>query len=353
LFGGRRFLVAQAGIWVSYGIVSCLAALPGQGWEGVRGLLLFKGVLRPLTGLAVSSLLALGFRVRRIHTRSATWIVPFVLLASTLGGIAWFLAARAILFLTLPPGTGFWVGDKLFHFSLEYIFVLLAWTSALLWIDAGARARQSLQDASSALAARRAAELEALAYQLNPHLLFNTLASLRGLIRRAPERAEQMASELAGFLRHTLTNPPRGENTLGTELEIVRAFLEIERLRFERGIELVMSIPADAASRMVPALILNPLVENAVKYADSDGGPLRVEIAASLKDEVLSIVVGNRGNLGKTGNGPAVDGDRPKLGLHNVRERLALCYPGKARLEVTEASGWVRVQVVIEGDRIP
>jgi two-component system, LytTR family, sensor kinase len=347
LFGGRRFVLAQAGIWFSYGVISCLAALPGQGWEGVKGFVLFKGVIRPLTGMVTSTLLALIYR--RIHLRSITALAPAVLALSAIAGVIWFLVARAVLYPTMPAGTDFWVGGRLFHFSLEYWFVLLAWSAGLLWIHAGTRARLSQEDASRALAAQRSAELEALTYQLNPHLLFNALASLRGLIRRAPDQAENMASQLAAFLRHTLSTPVRGQNSLAAELEVAAVFLEIQRLRFERGIDLETAVSDAAASRAVPALILYPLVENAVKHGEEGAGPLRIIIAASVRDGSLIVGVRNRGRLNGDAR-PAFDAGRPKLGLRNVRERLALHYPGRAGIDLSEKEGWVEARMVILGD---
>jgi LytS/YehU family sensor histidine kinase len=301
--------------------------------------------------MVISTLLALAYR--RIYSRSAAVFGPAVLgpvlVLSATAGVIWFLAARAVLYPTMPSGTDFWVGGKLFHFSLEYVFVLLAWSAGLLWIDAGTRARLSQADAAKALAAQRAAELEALAYQLNPHLLFNALASLRGLIRRAPERAERMASQLAAFLRHTLSDPVRGQNSLAAELDVAAVFLEIQRLRFERGIELETEVSPEAASRSVPALILYPLVENAVKHGQEGPDPVQIIISATVQDRSLIVGVRNRGTLnGK--DRPAFDGERPKLGLRNVRERLALHYPGRAEVDLSERDGWVEARLVIRRD---
>src|SRR5690606_20823282 len=122
----------------------------------------------------------------------------------------------------------------------------LAWSAGFVWLAAVARAERAARDAAAALAARRTAELDALAYQLNPHLLFNALTSLRGLIRRSPEQAERMTTRLAALLRHTLSQPGQGITTLAAELEAVEAYVDIERLRFERGIDLGIDLAPGA-----------------------------------------------------------------------------------------------------------
>jgi signal transduction histidine kinase len=174
------------------------------------------------------------------------------------------------------------------------------------------------------------ARVQLLRAQLQPHFLFNALNAIAELVHEDPDRADVMIGRLSDLLRATVGLDARQDVTLDEELVLVEAYLEIQRARF--GDRLVVSIEVEASCRalLVPHLLLQPLVENAVEHGTSrraDGGTLSV--AAERRDRVLEIRVED--------DGPGWEGDEPAagVGLTNTRARLAVLYGAAGRLTLT------------------
>lgn len=197
------------------------------------------------------------------------------------------------------------------------------------------------EQALRAEAAARDAQLRMLAYQLNPHFLFNTLNSIRALINEDRARAREMVTALSGYLRYALVERPLHVALLEEEVASVRGYLAIEQVRFEERLDARMEIDPAALRCEVPAFLLNPLVENAVKHgaAGTAGAPLVLRVEARLvQPDRLRLVVENTGGL----NGRAGPGG---IGLANVRARLEALHPGEHRIGIEEDDGRVRVTV--------
>jgi sensor histidine kinase YesM len=174
------------------------------------------------------------------------------------------------------------------------------------------------------------ARTAALSFQLNPHFLFNSLNAISSLIlSRDLEEAEAMVTRLAGFLRRTLKANPAEPVPLSEELASVAAYLEIEAIRFEERLRVVFDCPATFENVPVPAFILQPLVENAVKY-----GVARSTRAVTVRIGAQN--VGDRLIIRVENNGPPTADTVPAqglgIGLNNVRERLANRYGTEAGL---------------------
>jgi signal transduction histidine kinase len=179
------------------------------------------------------------------------------------------------------------------------------------------------------------AELRALQAQVNPHFLFNTLNSIAALISENPAAAEDLTTRLADVFRYALTASRRELVPLGEELQFVRTCLTIEQVRFGERLRVVERIEPGLADMLVPALLLQPLVENAVRYAVSPserGGTVRIEIARS--DDSLHVLIADDGPGFDPGEAPRGTG----VGLESVRERLRLAGEGHA-LELDTAPG--------------
>ncbi len=197
------------------------------------------------------------------------------------------------------------------------------------------------EQALRAEAAARDAQLRMLAYQLNPHFLFNTLNSIRALINEDRARAREMVTALSGYLRYALVERPLHMALLEEEVASVRGYLAIEQVRFEERLDARMEIDPAALRCEVPAFLLNPLVENAVKHgaAGTAGAPLVLRVEARLvQPDRLRLVVENTGGL----NGRAGPGG---IGLANGRARLEALHPGEHRIGIEEDDGRVRVTV--------
>lgn len=183
------------------------------------------------------------------------------------------------------------------------------------------------------------AQLAMLRYQLNPHFLFNTLNSISTLVLlKQTERANVMLSRLSSFLRYTLANEPTAHVTLAQEVETLKLYLEIEKMRFDERMRPHFDIDPRCAKARLPSLLLQPLVENAIKYAvtpQEEGADITV--SARLAGERVQIAVSD------TGPGLIEAKARPTLstgvGLANIKERLAQAFGPDHRFEARTNPG--------------
>jgi sensor histidine kinase YesM len=184
------------------------------------------------------------------------------------------------------------------------------------------------------------AQLQSLKMQLQPHFLFNTLNSVSTLLDEDPEAADQMLARLGDFLRLTLENSGAQEVTLQEELEFLRCYLEIERVRFQDRLAVRMEIAADTLDAMVPNLILQPLVENAIRHGIVQRvGSGRIEISASRVGETLRLCVRDNGPGLRAADEPAAQVSRHGLGFALTRARLGRMYGARQSLCLADAPG--------------
>jgi two-component system, LytTR family, sensor kinase len=194
--------------------------------------------------------------------------------------------------------------------------------------DRVARARHEAQLSHQVLSA----ELRALRAQVNPHFLFNSLNTIAALIPPEPEKAELMTVRLAKVFRHVLTHTDRSFSTVEEEIDFVRTYLEIEKVRFGDRLSVQIEVSKAAEAATVPSLILQPLVENALKHGLAPKlGANKLIIRGSLTKGYLCLSVEDNGVGLKR-----VDRENPApstgLGLRNVEERLRTIYGSKGTL---------------------
>ncbi|NOT35571.1 MAG: histidine kinase [Candidatus Eisenbacteria bacterium] len=210
-----------------------------------------------------------------------------------------------------------------------------------LWL-AIESSRESERRALAAQVAAREAEVRALRAQLNPHFLFNSLNSINSLIGSAPEDARRMCESLGDFLRRTLALGSREAVPLGDELALIERYLEIEHVRFGDRLRLERFSDAAAERCLVPPLLLQPLVENAIKHGVADrieGGRVRVE--ARREGDMLRVTVEND----RDPDAPPRRGTG--VGLENVRQRLGVFSGRHARLDVSSNGSTFRVTLAV------
>ncbi len=188
------------------------------------------------------------------------------------------------------------------------------------------------------------AQLAMLRYQLNPHFLFNTLNSISTLVLlKQTDPANAMLTRLSGFLRHTLVTQPGGKVSVAQEVETLKLYLDIERMRFEERLRTVFKIDPAAAQASIPSLLLQPLVENAIKYAVSpqeEGA--RISLTAQVIGTRLRVTVADTGpgmqaQAGLSRVSDSLSGTRALstgVGLANIRDRLAQAYGDEHRFEI-------------------
>jgi hypothetical protein len=218
---------------------------------------------------------------------------------------------------------------KRFRFALDisvtWLFFFLAWSAFYLANQVQAEVHGAERRAAEAESAAQAAQVRALRYQVNPHFLFNTLNSLSSLIIAGrAEEAESMVLKLSTFFRSSLTLDATADISLAEEIALQRLYLEIEKVRFPRRLKAEFDIPEELETARLPALLLQPIVENAIKHAVS---PTRDKVTLQITAREagpgrFTIEVSNSGGRpagSRNGNGTAGTG----VGIANVCQRLS------------------------------
>ena len=256
----------------------------------------------------------------------ALWAIAFTIVSSAVLGAANYFIFRA--FVPETGSSGLWV-------SVGYQLVPRLWVFGSVYamslaISYSTEVREREEEIAALQALAQDAQLRALRSQLNPHFLFNALNSIAALIREGrPEQAEEITEHLADFLRITLSLDPQRLITIGDETSLQRIYLDIQKVRFPTRLDVRFEIDPDVENARVPSLILQPLVENSIKYAVARStAPVTVEIRARAEGDKLQITVEDDGG-NAAGAGPS-SGNR--MGLANVAERLSAHFGDAASL---------------------
>ncbi|MBA3849467.1 MAG: histidine kinase [Opitutus sp.] len=229
--------------------------------------------------------------------------------------------------------------------------MMLAWLCAYFFYHIFDRLQRMQVEQLRLAASAKEAELRALKSQVNPHFLFNSLNSLRALIDEDAPRARESVTRLANMLRYSLQSGQLETVPFEDELRIVEDYLALEQIRHENRLRVRWEIAAEVRPRGLPPMLLQTLVENAVKYGISqrrDGG--EIVVSAQLRAGQMIIRVTNPGDLSPPAarSAAAKAGSSTGVGLRNASERLNLLFGEKARLELRpEQPGTVTAEVVI------
>ncbi len=266
------------------------------------------------------------------------------------------LALRAVINLAykafVEPDHQFNNPFELFGGVTSTTYLLLCWSALYFGIKYYESLQQQREAALTAATLAQEAQLKMLRYQLNPHFLFNTLNAISTLILDNQNRtANHAVTRLSEFLRYTLDQDPMKKVTLRQELEALELYLGTERLRFGERLRLEYAIEEPAMEALVPSLLLQPLLENSLKYAVStreQGGSVRIESRA--RGAMLEISVIDDGP-GLRDHTPA--GERIGVGLRNMRERLAVLYGSNHRFAVMNSLPGLRVDLALPLELAP
>jgi two-component system LytT family sensor kinase len=339
----------QAACWSAYCLVLYITILPFVAQEGGHlNVLLFK-VYRSITGFLLSSFLRLFYRRIYAGGGSGQTLLLRPVLAALLGSLVfggvWGAAEKFYWWLSRHDFDYSHAIASYPRVALVYAITLFAWSALYFgikyWSNLRTQEEQTLR-----------AQLEMLRYQLNPHFLFNSLNSVRGLIGEDPRRAEKMIIELSEFLRYSLLRDKECETSLEEEIESVRNYLAIEKIRFEDKLVVDYSIEPLIGHIRLPSFLINSLVENAVKYGmQTTALPLRIKLAAHRENGLLRITVSNTGSwVRATSARQPIRAGGAGVGLENVRRRLAGRFPNNHVFEVYEAEGWVHAALKVPVD---
>jgi len=323
--------------------------LQSAGWLGaflMRGLsgiangqpisFLVPVLISTVTGYSVTLVMAVGFRSLLRQKPVITWPIS-ILMVLTAAGMCAFIDAWVFLTQNRLAEAA---GIKLFLGAFYLNFTLLgAWSALYYAINFFLTVEQQADQLQKLELQASEAQLAMLRYQLNPHFLFNTLNSISTLVLlKQTDRANAMLSRLSSFLRYTLINEPTAQVTLAQEVETLKLYLDIEKMRFEERLQPSFDIDPRVEKVQLPSLLLQPLVENAIKYAVSQQEEgAEISISAQPAGENVRIVVSD---TGPGLNGAAVE---PTLstgvGLPNIRDRLQQAYGERHSIETSSAPG--------------
>jgi signal transduction histidine kinase len=297
-----------------------------------------------ITGFSISLVLSVVYRVLIAKRPFVTWGVTALILPFAVGLHA-FIDAWVISLYRADSDTSF---TQLF-LGVFYLDATLlgAWSALYYAINFYLQIEEQNDQLIQLENQATQAQLAMLRYQLNPHFLFNTLNSISTLVLlKQTEPANAMLSRLSSFLRYTLVNKPSARVTVAQEVETLKLYLDIERMRFEERLRTTFYIDPETETCLLPSLLLQPLVENAIKYAvtPQESGA-EITISTQLVGPTLRITVSDTGpglQSPTTDNrlsGMTYDGGEPVstgVGLSNIRDRLIQAYGEHHRFETIE-----------------
>jgi len=317
-------------------------------------LLLIEG----LAGFSISLILAVIYRYLINRRPLVTWGSTLIILAIAVSLFA--LLDSWVIGLYRPESNVSFV-QRFVGIFIWPLTLIGAWSALYYAINYFLQVEEQADRLERLEAQATSAQLAMLRYQLNPHFLFNTLNSISTLVLlKQTEPANAMLTRLSSFLRHTLVSQPGGKVTVLQEVETLKLYLDIERMRFEERLRTVFRIDPAAAGALIPSLLLQPLVENAIKYAVSpqeEGA--RISLTAQALGNRLRVIVADTGpglharaTDRRYDHGP--EGSvSTGVGLANIRNRLAQAYGEDHRFEIQtppEGGFTVIIEVPLEAE---
>jgi two-component system LytT family sensor kinase len=328
----RAAAMSIIGFWVFYFVINTIrmAAVDAEDQLGM----LVRRTAVSLIGIALTSLLWL--LLRRLEGRSMRTLVTVAFLASLPISFAYAAVNFTAFYVVHPhdsdlremheeklkgkPAELYQIIDQ----ALNWYFFILAWAIMYIALAYAGKVRLAERAAAQYRAEAQTAQLRALRYQINPHFLFNTLNSLSSLVlRQRGDEAERMIINLSNFFRTSLTTDPTEDVPLSDEIRMQRLYLDIEQIRFPERLQVVLDVPPSLDTAAVPGMLLQPLVENAIKYGVARSTrPVTVTIRARSAQDSLHLTVEDDGLAeAETALLPSKKGHG--VGLRNVCDRLA------------------------------
>jgi histidine kinase len=323
---GRLYWICQAAGWGGFVLYTLgfYLVFATVRWEVVLSIIVIDGALCPALTHALR-----GWMYRRgwmnMPARSR---IPRAMAAAFV--LATGVAALVLVVARLIPGNDGFDRAGAFWMFVTFLWVFSAWL--MTYFALHARRQLHARELELTLDARNA-QLDMLRAQVNPHFLFNCLNSVRALITENPERAASMVTSLSDLLRYSLQSERTHTVSLAEELAIVEDYVALERVRFEDRLRFERGLDPAALDARVPPMLVQTLVENAVKHGIADlphGGLVRVH--ARVNGGRVTISVSNTGRMHLTHH---ADGH----GLRNTMERLRLLYGERASFSLTDATG--------------
>jgi len=322
--------------WTAFGALGLTINVLNGGHLGV---LLITHILFILYSIGLTHLFRRQIQKRRVRYQR--------------GARLWLFLAAGVLLISVIQTALIILSSSIIahHYQPDWplsVIVALEWGMMMgtgiwtvLYIRLTEKRRQETREVQLKLALREA-ELRALESQINPHFLFNCLNSIRALVLLDPPRAQDMLTRLANVLRHSLRHDRQHTVPLASEIEAVSDYLALEAVRFEERLRVQFAVDAATAQCAVPPMLLQTLVENAIKHGIAQvAGNGDLIVRAEHRDGVIRLTVENTGQLSEA---PISSN---QLGIANTRERLRLLYGDQASLILNNGNGRVIATVQI------
>jgi len=331
-----QFWTLQFVGWTGWAVASAIGWVYWADEPILYGLYIFAALL------AILLTTILRYIYRALWTRSLPLRIGTAMLLSYVMGGIWQVGKNVVLahyMADFKPMA--WLGY--FEGILSSLYVMLLWSGLYFGIKYYQMLQQETEKVLRITATAHQAQLKMLRYQLNPHFLFNTLNAISTLIlERDTQHANQMVTGLSRFLRYSLDSDPMQRVALDQELAALRLYLDIEEVRFGERLKLVSDVENLARRALIPSLLLQPIVENAIKYAiapSERGGTIHID--ARVRGTRLELSVTDDG----PGIQPLIENGAPQstaaghgVGLVNTRQRLAEIYPHAHAFELTNVT---------------
>ncbi|MFC1784777.1 sensor histidine kinase [Candidatus Neomarinimicrobiota bacterium] len=315
--------------------------------KNVYGLLLNK-----FTGFLCS--IALRYFYKKINYKS------YSIIKLVLGGVIISLVASHVWFvldfiISIPLHSLEGLIDSYFIFNVYLrtiwsgFFTLYFWSTLYFVIKFWLEWTEQKKQTEQAILLAQNAQLQMLRYQVNPHFLFNSLSSLRALVRINQKKAEEMILQISKFLRYSLVSKKNNQVLLREELEAIGHYFEIERVRF--GEKLITQIDVDPKANefLIPSFLIHPIIENAIKYGmDSSTMPLKINLIAKVAGSVLQLDIINTGHWIDESKSNSNNGTGTGIGLKNVKQRLDLAFPNRNSFDIIRKENSVHIKIIIE-----
>ncbi len=343
------FWLLQISGWTGYALMNYLQGLVHE----KLFLYIFPSLIYAVSGFILTLFLRQFYRW--IWNRPPMQILIMAAIASLLIGVI-FEASRVLAYINLYPSDwqlkAWWHAFK--EFTLSW-YVMLTWSGLYFGIKYYRKVQQQRQQLLEATSMAHEAQLKMLRYQLNPHFLFNTLNAISTLVLAGEmEIANKMVTRLSRFLRHTLEMEPMQKLPLKQELDALQQYLAIEQLRLGERLRIHWEIDETTKSALVPGMLLQPLIENAIKYA--------IAPRESGGEVVISSEITDSGHLRLciADDGPGMDrsaiSSQPQpgfgVGITNTRRRLQVLYGDQQSFELkNQEPAGVRVCLKIPYER--
>ncbi|MDB5396030.1 MAG: hypothetical protein JWM91_3536 [Rhodospirillales bacterium] len=328
----RAAIRSIVGFWLFYFVINTvrMAIMEAPNQLGM----LERRVAVSIIGILLTGLLCLV--LRQVDGKSTRTLVSIAFVASLPVSFAYALANYVAFYVVHPMESDLQELQKtgpekhvMWHdivdSGLNWYFFIVAWAALYIALSYAQKVRLAERNAALYRAEAQSAQLRALRYQVNPHFLFNTLNSLSSLVmRQRGDEAERMIINLSNFFRTSLTTDPTEDVPLSDEIRMQRLYLDIEQVRFPERLQVVLDVPPELENAAVPGMILQPVIENVIKYGVARSmRPVTLTIRARAAQGQLFLSVDDDGVADAGPGGQSAEKTQGHgVGLRNVSDRL-------------------------------